>query len=168
MSADFSLLLMAGVLCACGVYLLLERAVVKILLGVMLMSNGVNLLLLAAGGRPGSPPIRGREVAGRIGQSDTLAQAMILTSIVITAGVGAFILALAYRSYRFTTVDELADDAEDAKVAARAPDPDTESESESGGDGNAERDGAGDAGPDSRPVIRDVGHDDPTHGGDRR
>ena len=45
---------------------------------------------------------------------------MILTAIVITAGVGAFILALAYRSYQFTTVDEVADDAEDAKIAQRS------------------------------------------------
>ena len=166
MSADFSLLLMAGVLCACGVYLLLERAVVKILLGVMLMSNGVNLLLLAAGGRPGSPPITGREVAGRIGRSDTLAQAMILTSIVITAGVGAFILALAYRSYRFTTVDDLADDVEDAKVAARAPDTDDdtgadEADGEDGGPGTAgEEAGAG-----HRAVVDG---DDPGHDGGAR
>lgn len=46
---------------------------------------------------------------------------MILTAIVITAGVGAFILALAYRSFQFTTMDEVADDAEDAKIAKRSP-----------------------------------------------
>jgi len=119
-TADFTLLLLAGILCACGVYLLLERAIIKILLGIMLVSNGVNLLVLAAGGPPGNPPILGR-VAGRAGDADTLAQAMILTSIVITAGVGAFILALAYRSYRFTTQDEVADDAEDTKIASRSP-----------------------------------------------
>ncbi|MFD2392780.1 NADH-quinone oxidoreductase subunit K [Dietzia aerolata] len=54
MTADFALLLLAGILCAAGVYLLLERAIIKILLGIMIMSNGVNLLILAAGGPPGT------------------------------------------------------------------------------------------------------------------
>lgn len=121
MTADFALLLLAGILSAAGVYLLLERAIIKILLGIMILSNGVNLLLLAAGGAPGNPPIRDRTWGGNATDSDPLAQAMILTAIVITAGVGAFILALAYRSYQFTTVDEVADDVEDTKIARRSP-----------------------------------------------
>lgn len=121
MTADFSLLLLAGILCAAGVYLLLERAIIKILLGIMIFSNGVNLLILAAGGPPGNPPIRGRGWGDNTVDSDPLSQAMILTAIVITAGVGAFVLALAYRSYQFTTVDEVADDAEDTKIAKRSP-----------------------------------------------
>ena len=116
MTADFGLLLLAGILCATGVYLLLERAIIKILLGIMIFSNGINLLILAAGGPPGSPPIRGRargpEAAA---DSDALTHGMILTAI------GAFILALAYRSYQFTTADEVADDAEDTKIAKRSP-----------------------------------------------
>lgn len=121
MTADFTLLLLAGILCAAGVYLLLERAIIKILLGIMILSNGVNLLILASGGPPGNPPIRGRGWGDNTADSDPLSQAMILTAIVITAGVGAFILALAYRSYQFTTMDEVADDAEDAKIAQRSP-----------------------------------------------
>lgn len=121
MTADFALLLLAGILAACGVYLLLERAIIKILLGIMILSNGINLLILAAGGPPGNPPIRGRGWDAHSVDSDPLAQAMILTAIVITAGVGAFILALAYRSYQFTTLDEVADDAEDTKIAKRSP-----------------------------------------------
>lgn len=121
MTADFSLLLLAGILCAAGVYLLLERSIIKILLGLMIFSNGVNLLILAAGGPPGNPPIRGRGWGDNTVDSDPLSQAMILTAIVITAGVGAFVLALAYRSYQFTTLDEVADDAEDTKIAKRSP-----------------------------------------------
>lgn len=121
MTADFTLLLLAGILSAAGVYLLLERAIIKILLGIMILSNGVNLLILASGGPPGNPPIRGRGWGDNTADSDPLSQAMILTAIVITAGVGAFILALAYRSYQFTTVDEVADDAEDTKIAQRSP-----------------------------------------------
>jgi len=121
MTADFALLLLAGILSAAGVYLLLERAIIKILLGLMILSNGVNLLILAAGGPPGNPPIRGRSWGDNTMDTDPLSQAMILTAIVITAGVGAFILALAYRSYQFTTADEIADDIEDAKIAKRKP-----------------------------------------------
>lgn len=121
MTADFALLLLAGILSAAGVYLLLERAIIKILLGIMILSNGINLLILAAGGGPGNPPVRGRGWDAHTTDADPLAQAMILTAIVITAGVGAFILALAYRSYQFTTADEVADDVEDAKIAKRSP-----------------------------------------------
>ena len=121
MTADFTLLLLAGILSSAGVYLLLERAIIKILLGLMILSNGVNLLILAAGGPPGNPPIRDRGWGVNTVDSDPLSQAMILTAIVITAGVGAFILALAYRSYQFTTMDEVADDAEDTKIARRSP-----------------------------------------------
>lgn len=121
MTADFGLLLLAGLLCATGVYLLLERAIIKILLGIMIFSNGVNLLILSAGGPPGAPPILGRGSGDSTADSDPLSHAMILTAIVITAGVGAFILALAYRSYQFTTVDEVADDIEDTKIAQRSP-----------------------------------------------
>ncbi|WP_216693001.1 Na(+)/H(+) antiporter subunit C [Dietzia psychralcaliphila] len=121
MTADFGLLLLAGFLCAAGVYLLLERAIIKILLGIMIFSNGVNLLILSAGGPPGNPPILGRGWGDNAVDSDPLSHAMILTAIVITAGVGSFILALAYRSYQFTTADEVADDAEDTKIAQRSP-----------------------------------------------
>src|SRR5699024_5500619 len=77
MTADFALLLLAGILSASGVYLLLERAIIKILLGIMILSNGINLLILSAGGAPGNPPIRGREWGGNSIDSDPLAQAMI-------------------------------------------------------------------------------------------
>jgi multicomponent Na+:H+ antiporter subunit C len=46
-----------------------------------------------------------------------LAQGMILTAIVITMGIAAFVLALAYRSYRLTTEEEVGDDPEDARVS---------------------------------------------------
>jgi multicomponent Na+:H+ antiporter subunit C len=51
--------------------------------------------------------------------ADPLAQAMVLTSIVITMGVAAFVLALAYRAYALTTTDQVENDPEDVKVAAR-------------------------------------------------
>ena len=86
MEANLFLLLAAGVLCGSGVYLMLDRAMTKMLLGILLLGNGANLLLLQAGGQAGSPPIDGRETA-QYGENiaDPLAQGMILTASTATA-----------------------------------------------------------------------------------
>ncbi|GAA1719601.1 hypothetical protein GCM10009809_14240 [Isoptericola hypogeus] len=113
------LVLAIGVLFATGVYLLLERPLTRVLLGFILIGNGVNLLILVAGGRAGSSPIVGNDPAGEP-MSDPLAQAMVLTSIVITLALTAFILAMAYRSWQLHGHDEVADDVEDRRVARQA------------------------------------------------
>ncbi len=110
-------LILIGALVSCGVYLLLERNLTRMLLGLLLIGNGINLLILTVGGPSGSPPIRGRTSAGNTTTADPLAQAMILTAIVITMGVAAFVLALTYRSYRLNTDEEVDDDAEDTRIA---------------------------------------------------
>jgi multicomponent Na+:H+ antiporter subunit C len=110
-------LIIIGGLISAGVYLLLERSMTRMLLGLLLISNAVNLLILTVGGQSGNPPIRGRTSNGETTTADPLAQAMILTAIVITMGIAAFVLALIYRSYRLTTADEIGVDAEDARVA---------------------------------------------------
>ena len=61
MVANLFLLLAAGTLVAAGVYLLLDRAMTKMIMGLMLIGNGANLLILVAGGPAGAPPIKGRE-----------------------------------------------------------------------------------------------------------
>ncbi len=53
--------------------------------------------------------------------ADPLPQAMILTAIVITLGVTAFLLAMAYRSWQLQGNDEVQDDAEDRRIAADVP-----------------------------------------------
>jgi multicomponent Na+:H+ antiporter subunit C len=113
-------LIIIGGLTSAGVYLLLERSLTRMLLGLLLVGNAVNLLILIAGGPSGNPPVRGRTSDGSTVTADPLAQAMILTAIVITMGIAAFVLALVYRSYRLTTADEIAVDAEDARVAQLA------------------------------------------------
>lgn len=115
-------LVLIGALVSCGVYLLLERNLTRMLLGLLLIGNGINLLILTVGGPSGNPPIRGRTSAGETTTADPLAQAMILTAIVITMGVAAFVLALTYRSYRLNTAEVVDDDAEDARVADETPD----------------------------------------------
>ncbi|MFQ6393646.1 Na(+)/H(+) antiporter subunit C [Nocardia sp. KC 131] len=118
MTANLTLLILIGVLVACGVYLILERAVSKMLLGMILFGNAVNLLILTVGGSSGRPPIRD---AGnpREQMADPLSQAMVLTAIVITMGLAAFVLALAYRSYSLTTMEDVQNDQEDVDIAAR-------------------------------------------------
>jgi multicomponent Na+:H+ antiporter subunit C len=134
-----------GVLMASGTYLLLERSLMRILAGVMLIGNAVNLLFLVAAGPAGLAPIVGAP-PGEI--SDPLPQAMALTAIVITLAMSAFLLAMSYRSFQLEGHDEVADDVEDAIVRRRAEadlsseayveltpeeQPDTESGGRSGG-----------------------------------
>ncbi|UOE19421.1 Na(+)/H(+) antiporter subunit C [Thermobifida halotolerans] len=109
------LIAVVGVLVAAGVTLLLERSLTRILLGVVLLGNGVNLMILSTGGAAGGPPLLGLTPAGEM--SDPLPQAMILTAIVITLGVTAFLLAMAYRSWQLQGHDEVQDDAEDRRIA---------------------------------------------------
>ncbi len=113
-------LVLLGGLTSAGVYLLLERNLTRMLLGLLLVGNAINLLILIAGGPSGDPPIRGRTSDGRTTTADPLAQGMILTAIVITMGIAAFVLAMAYRTYRLTTEEEVGDDPEDAKVSELA------------------------------------------------
>ncbi|MGI5291505.1 Na(+)/H(+) antiporter subunit C [Nonomuraea polychroma] len=103
------------VLIAAGVTLLLERSLVRVLAGVIMLGNGVNLLIVTAGGDPGGPPFTGSP-----GMADPLPQAMVLTAIVITLGVTAFLLALVHRSWQLTGSDEVQDDTEDRRVRLRA------------------------------------------------
>lgn len=110
-------LILIGVLASAGVYLLLERNLTRMLLGLLLISNAINLLILNAGGPSGNPPVRGRTSGTETTTADPLAQAMILTAIVITMGVAAFVLALTYRSYRINTIEEVSNDPEDIRVS---------------------------------------------------
>ena len=118
MSANLGLLVVVGLLFACGVYLLIERSVTRVLLGILLMGNGANLLVLTAGGRDGDPALVCRFPQDRM--ADPLAQGMVLTAIVITMGMAAFVLALTYRSYSLSVRDALEDDPEATKVARRS------------------------------------------------
>jgi multicomponent Na+:H+ antiporter subunit C len=109
-------LVLIGGLTSVGVYLLLERNLTRMLLGLLLIGNAVNLLILMVGGAAGNPPVRGRTSDGSTTTADPLAQGMILTAIVISMGVAAFVLSLIYRTYRMTTDEEAVDDPEDARV----------------------------------------------------
>ena len=123
MSPNLTLALVAGALVAAGVYLVLERSLTRILVGVLLASNGVNVLFLVASGAAGGAPITG--VTDPQDMSDPLPQAFVLTAIVITLAVTAFLLTLAYRSFQIAGHDEVSDDVEDAAIRRLAVDDET-------------------------------------------
>jgi multicomponent Na+:H+ antiporter subunit C len=114
MSANLVLVLTAAAMIGCGVYLILERSLTRVLIGVVLMSNGVSLLFLVSSGPAGDAPIVGAGNQGEL--SDPLPQALVLTAIVITLGTTAFLLAMSYRSWQLTGHDDVQDDVEDAAI----------------------------------------------------
>lgn len=114
---NVSLAVVLGGLYAIGVYLLLQRSLMRIVLGFVLLGHGANLLLLLAGGPAGRAPLLGE--APRRLLADPLPQAMALTAVVITFGVTTFLLALAYRSWLVNREDEVQDDVEDRRIARR-------------------------------------------------
>lgn len=89
-----ALVLTVGVLVAGGTFLLLRRGMVRMIIGFMLLSHGVNLAVLAAGGaaRRGEPLGSGPDPAVT---ADPLPQAFVLTAIVITFGITMYLLVLA-------------------------------------------------------------------------
>lgn len=98
---EFALAFVIGGLYAAGIYMLLRRTLVKLLIGLVLLGNAVNLLIFTAAGltRGRSPVIP--EAAATLTQpaADPLPQALILTAIVIGFAVIAFALVLGYRVY---------------------------------------------------------------------
>ncbi|GAA1455061.1 Na(+)/H(+) antiporter subunit C [Nesterenkonia lacusekhoensis] len=128
MTINLTLLIVMGVMLAVGIYLLLERSLTRVLLGIILISNGVNLLLLQTAGRAGLAPLV-TEGAEAEEYFDPLPQALLLTAIVIAFALVSFVLALIYRSWVLARQDEVTDDEEDRRVAAQ-PDYDPEEDAE--------------------------------------
>ncbi len=106
---DLPLAILTGVLYAVAIYLLLKRSLVKLIIGLSLLANAANLLILTSAGiRSSSPPLipEGASVPDGL-VADPLPQALILTAIVIGFGVLAFTLVLAHRVHQETDIDSL-------------------------------------------------------------
>jgi multicomponent Na+:H+ antiporter subunit C len=106
---------LAASLFAIGTYLLLQRKLSRIIVGLGLLSHGANVLFVNSG-RRGIPALIGSGDPGDF--ADPVPQALVLTAIVISFGTTALLLALAYRSWLLTSDDEVADDVEDRMVGA--------------------------------------------------
>jgi multicomponent Na+:H+ antiporter subunit C len=89
-----------------GTYLVLQRTLTRIILGVAVLGHGANLLLLLSGGRAGAPPLVTGQSASPPGVADPLPQ--------------AFLLALAYRSWTLSRADLVENDVEDRRIAGLA------------------------------------------------
>ena len=105
-----------AVLFAVGSYLLMERSLTRVALGVGVIGNGVNVLIIASGSEPGEAPIIGRD--GLL--TDPLPQALVLTAIVIGFALLTFLMTLAWRNWTITGNDEVEDDVEDRMITRRA------------------------------------------------
>ncbi len=114
---NVSIAIATAVLFSTGTWLLMQRRLTRIIIGIGLLGHGANLLLVSSGGPSGNAPIiSGDDI---VGYSDPLPQALALTAIVITFGVTALLLALGYRSWQITKDDLVEDDVEDRRVLRR-------------------------------------------------
>ena len=91
----------AAGLFGCGLYMVLSRHLVRMVLGLSLLTTAVNLVLFQAGRiRSAQPPLI-PEGAERLGESaDPLPQALVLTAIVIGFALTVILAALALRAWR--------------------------------------------------------------------
>ena len=101
------LILLDGLFFAAAIYLMLSRHIVRILIGVALLGNAVNLMLFVAGRvtREVPPVIAGGETLAPTA-ANPLPQALILTAIVISFSFFAFLMVLGYRAWQTLRTDD--------------------------------------------------------------
>ncbi|AUJ26195.1 Na(+)/H(+) antiporter subunit C [Virgibacillus dokdonensis] len=97
--------ILAGVLFATAIYNMLQKQLLRIVIGTALLSHGAHILIFTMGKlKTGQPPIL---TDGIENYTDPLPQALILTSIVISFGVTSLLLVLAYRSTQENGTDNM-------------------------------------------------------------
>ena len=101
-----------GGLYAAGFYLILRRSLVKVIIGLAMLSHAANLFLFTVGGLtrgrvPLVPSDAESDIVSASTVADPLPQALILTAIVIGFGVQAFALVLFKRFYGASGYDDL-------------------------------------------------------------
>jgi multicomponent Na+:H+ antiporter subunit C len=104
------LLLVVSVLFVLSFYLLLQRSISRVLLGLLALSNAANLLIFTSAGleRGVSPIIVGESLKDQV-HADPLPQALILTAIVIGMGILAFSLALSVKIKKVLQIEDVDD-----------------------------------------------------------
>lgn len=94
-----------GILFMSATYLMLSKSLLRIIVGTGLLSHGAHMLILTMGGlKKGAAPLLGENAPS---YTDPIPQALILTAIVISFGVTAFFLVLAYRAYQELGTDNM-------------------------------------------------------------
>lgn len=112
---------LVGLFFAVGIYLMLSRHIVRVLLGIVIFGNAVNLLLFTAGRltREVPPIIPAGSDTLSSSAANPLPQALILTAIVISFSFFCFLLVLTYRAYQ----DLRTDDTDEMRVAEPTDEP---------------------------------------------
>jgi multicomponent Na+:H+ antiporter subunit C len=106
---DLLLAITVGLLYAAGMYMMLRRSIVKLIIGLILLSHAANLLIFTVSRiTRGHPPLIAEgEKALKGDFADPVPQALILTAIVISFGVQAFGIVLLKKVYQKTKTDDL-------------------------------------------------------------
>ncbi len=102
---ELVLAIAVGSLYASGIYMILRRSIVKMIIGLTLLGNGVNLLIFLLGGiAKGKPPILSAPLDSF---ADPVPQALILTAIVISFGLTSFAIVMIQKVYEVLGTDDL-------------------------------------------------------------
>ena len=103
--------ILIGSLYAAGFYMMLRRSIIKLIIGLILLSNAANLLIFTISGltRGAAPLINEGEKTITGVFADPVPQALILTAIVIGFGVQAFAIVLIKKVFQRTGTDDLDD-----------------------------------------------------------
>ena len=105
---ELILSILVGILFAASLYTMLRRSIVRLAIGVTLLGHASNLLIFTVSGvsRAGPPVVPEGATRPRAGSADPVPQALILTAIVISFGVLAFLLVLIQRVYQTVGSDD--------------------------------------------------------------
>jgi multicomponent Na+:H+ antiporter subunit C len=106
---ETALAILCGLFLVVAIYLIMSRALIRVLLGVVVLGNAINLLIFTAGRltRAAPPIIAGDQLAPIGPYANPLPQALILTAIVIGFAMFAFLIVLAFRAYQAADADNL-------------------------------------------------------------
>lgn len=101
--------LLIGALFSAAIYLMLRRSIVKLVMGLILLSNAANLAIFTGAGltRGGPPLLDAVTKQPPTETADPLAQALVLTAIVIAFGVLAFSVVLIHRANEVVATDDM-------------------------------------------------------------
>ncbi len=120
--------LVISIVFASGTFLLLQRDLTRVVVGIILVSNSAVLFIIAAGLTRGEPPIY--PLSEVVSVSDPLVQAMALTALIISFAVASLLLAMVYRlytSHHTIDLEEIADmEMRQGEALERADDPEVE------------------------------------------
>lgn len=98
-----------GLLFSAAFYMMLRRSIIKLVMGLIILSNAANLVIFTVAGLTRGNPAFLNETTkvAAPGVADPLPQALVLTAIVIAFGVLAFSVVLIHRAYKVVGTDDL-------------------------------------------------------------